>query len=100
MLAGGSYYLETITDLLAREGWKLMQEIEARGGYRKAQADGDDCRGCSSNRSAARENGRCAGVARVFVGTNQFANPAEQALERADRSERMSAETARGTLAL
>ena len=37
---GGSYALETITDFLAHEGWKVMQEIEARGGFRKAQAEG------------------------------------------------------------
>ena len=34
--AGGSYYLETLTDLVAQEAWKIMQEIETRGGFRSA----------------------------------------------------------------
>ena len=33
---GGSYYLETLTDLVVREAWKTMQEIESRGGFRMA----------------------------------------------------------------
>jgi methylmalonyl-CoA mutase len=36
---GGSYALETITDSLAREGWRIFQDIEAHGGFRKAQAE-------------------------------------------------------------
>ena len=31
--AGGSYYLEVLTDSLAREAWKLLQQIEAAGGF-------------------------------------------------------------------
>jgi len=37
---GGSYALEAITDFLAREGWQVLQNVEARGGFRKAQAEG------------------------------------------------------------
>ena len=33
--AGGSYYIEALTDSLAREGWKLFQQVEAEGGYRR-----------------------------------------------------------------
>ena len=39
--AGGSYYLETLTDFIARESWKQLQEIEAAGGFRKAQRADD-----------------------------------------------------------
>jgi methylmalonyl-CoA mutase len=38
--AGGSYCLEVMTDDIARRAWKLLQEVEAAGGYRKASADG------------------------------------------------------------
>lgn len=38
--AAGSYYLESLTDLLAREAWALFQRIEAQGGYREAHANG------------------------------------------------------------
>ncbi len=30
---GGSYHLETLTDSIACEAWKIMQAIEARGGF-------------------------------------------------------------------
>lgn len=31
--AAGSYYIENLTDMLARRAWELFQEIEAKGGY-------------------------------------------------------------------
>ena len=34
--AGGSYYVETLTDSIASRAWKLLQEIESAGGWRKA----------------------------------------------------------------
>jgi len=78
--AGGSYYVETITDFLAREGWKIMQGIEARGGYRKAQEEGAIAAGLE--RSISARGKAVASRRRVFVGTNQFADPTEQALSR------------------
>ncbi len=38
--AAGSYYLENLTDTLARDAWEIFQEIEADGGYRSACAAG------------------------------------------------------------
>jgi methylmalonyl-CoA mutase len=35
-LGGGSYYLETLTDSIAAQAWKLFQEIECAGGFRSA----------------------------------------------------------------
>jgi methylmalonyl-CoA mutase len=92
---GGSYYLEAITDQFAREAWKLMQQIETRGGYRKAQAEGFILQVLERS-SAARES-TVAQRRRTFIGTNQFANPAERALDRieCDRAH----ETRRGTQA-
>jgi methylmalonyl-CoA mutase len=80
---GGSYYLETLTDLLANGSWKLMQEIEARGGYRKAQAEGTIALALESS-MATREKA-VAARRRLLVGTNHFANPADRALHRIDR---------------
>ncbi|HEY1895990.1 MAG TPA: methylmalonyl-CoA mutase family protein, partial [Terracidiphilus sp.] len=34
--AGGSYYVETLTDSIAAGAWKLLQEIESAGGWRNA----------------------------------------------------------------
>ena len=79
---GGSYALETITDLLAREGWRVFQDIEARGGFRRAQAEGMIAQALERG-SAAREQA-VALRKRVLVGTNQYANPAERALDRID----------------
>jgi methylmalonyl-CoA mutase len=93
--AGGSYYIETVTDFLAREGWKIMQGIEPRGGYRRAQADG--AIRVALDRSMVVREKAVALRRRVFVGTNQFADPAEQALSR--RGDGRVCETKRGTQA-
>ncbi len=79
---GGSYALETITDFLAREGWRVMQDVEARGGFRKAQAEGTIAQ--TLERSLAAREHAVASRKRVLVGTNQYANPAERALGRID----------------
>ena len=91
--AGGSYFVEAITDFLALEGWKIMQRIEARGGYRKAQADGEI--EAALERSMAVREKAVTLRRRIFVGTNQFANPAERALSR--REAGRICETPRGT---
>ncbi|MDO1451000.1 methylmalonyl-CoA mutase family protein [Rhodocytophaga aerolata] len=39
-VASGSYYLESLTQRLAAEAWKLFQTVEASGGYRQAVKDG------------------------------------------------------------
>jgi methylmalonyl-CoA mutase len=89
---GGSYFIEALTDFLARESWKRMQEIETCGGYRKAQAEGLIAQ--TLGRSMAAREKTVALRRRVLVGTNQFANPAERALERVEAA-RMC-ETKRG----
>jgi methylmalonyl-CoA mutase len=86
--AGGSYYVEALTDLLAGESWKRMQEIEARGGYRRAQAEGVIAQ--ALERSMTAREKAVATRQRVLTGTNQYANPTERALDRID-SKRMSA---------
>jgi len=79
---GGSYALETITDFLAGEGWGTMQEIEAGGGFSKAQAQGTIAQKLERARAAC---GQAVAIRkRVLVGTNQFANPDEEALDRID----------------
>lgn len=80
----GSYCLEVITSSIAREAWKLMQQIETDGGYLKARADGKLSKALDASRSArqkAVESRR-----RAFIGTNQYANPQERALDRIEAS--------------
>src|SRR5262249_6154360 len=38
--AGGAYFVEVLTESLAREAWKLFQAVEAAGGYSAAVASG------------------------------------------------------------
>jgi methylmalonyl-CoA mutase len=76
----GSYYLEVITDFIAREGWKSMQRIEAVGGFRKAVADG--LISAALEQSLAARDKAVALRRRIFTGTSQFADPRERALDR------------------
>jgi len=83
--AGGSYYLETLTDSLAREAWTLFQQIEAAGGFLHYAASGALDRDLAQSR-AARE----AAVATrrtAIVGTNQYPNLAERMLPRIERED-------------
>ena len=77
---GGSYLLETLTDALAAKAWKLLQEIEAAGGFRKAAGSGM-VHGVMEQRGAARIEA-IAARRRVLTGTNRFANPIETALDK------------------
>jgi methylmalonyl-CoA mutase len=76
---GGSYYIEVLTDSLARESWKLMQEIEAAGGYAKVLGNG----GIQAELAKARAAKETAVAFRrqIFLGTNQYPNLAEKAPE-------------------
>jgi methylmalonyl-CoA mutase len=76
--AGGSYYLEVLTDSVAREAWKLFQQIEAAGGFLKYSETGALDRGIAKSRAdreAAVSTRRTA-----IVGTNQYPNLAERML--------------------
>jgi methylmalonyl-CoA mutase len=91
---GGAYYIEALTNSVAGEAWKLLQQVEAEGGYSDPRA-----RRWIAQKLAQSQAGREKAVAsrrRGFTGTSLFANPAEHALERID-FERMNAGH-RGTL--
>ncbi len=78
--AGGSYYLENLTDSLAREAWKLFQEIEASGGFLQYSASGALDRAIAKSRAdreAAVSTRRTA-----IVGTNQYPNLKERMLDK------------------
>ena len=85
---GGAYYLEALTDCLADEGWKVLQDVEARGGYRKAKLEGMVAQKLA--RSMAAREASIATRKHVLTGTNQYGNTTERALDRVDL-ERVSA---------
>jgi methylmalonyl-CoA mutase len=80
----GSYCLEVITDFIASEGWRRMQEIEGAGGYLKAKSEGRIARALEKS-LAAREDA-VSSRRRIFTGTSQHANLSEKVLDRIDFS--------------
>ncbi|MGE3309386.1 MAG: methylmalonyl-CoA mutase family protein [Limisphaerales bacterium] len=78
--AGGSWYVEALTAELAARAWDVFQEIERRGGMAKAMQAG-----WPQAEVATVAEARLAAAARrrdSIVGTNFYANPTEQPLER------------------
>ena len=74
--AGGSYYIESLTDSLAHAAWKLFQEIEAVDGWAGAVASGmvDKALAVSREAKATALSSR----RRSMVGVNNFPNTAEK----------------------
>ncbi|SDX91996.1 methylmalonyl-CoA mutase family protein [Hymenobacter psychrophilus] len=72
--AAGSYYLETLTDTLAREAWALFQQLEAAGGLPAAtgQVLG------MLHETAQIQFRRIATGEQVVIGTNRYQNAHEQ----------------------
>ncbi len=75
----GSYYLESLTDQLARDAWSFFQKIEAQGGYLKAIAAGFVQSEVTASR--VKKDKAIALRSRSILGTNQFPNGKEHALE-------------------
>jgi len=76
--AGGSWYLESLTDTLARKTWDLFREVEKQGGMAKALGAGfpqQQVATVSDQRAKA-----CAQRRDIFVGTNMYPNPTDDPL--------------------
>jgi methylmalonyl-CoA mutase len=80
--AAGSYYVEALTDKVAREAWALFQSIEAPGGFAKFAASGALETFLSKGREAKEK--AVASRRRVLVGTNNYPNLGERQLDAAD----------------
>ncbi len=76
--AGGSYYIENLTNSIAEHAWKLFREIEEKGGYVEAFKSGFIQEQVSE--SANKRNLNIATRRDILLGTNQYPN----ALEKAD----------------
>jgi methylmalonyl-CoA mutase len=77
--AGGSYYIEALTDSLARAAWKLLQQTESEGGYAKVLASGGVGKEIAETR-AAREKAYSS-RRRALVGVNNYPNVLEKTPE-------------------
>jgi len=73
----GSYYIETLTDKIADEAWKLFKEIENKGGYIEALKEGF-IQGLVKE-SAEIERKAVASRKEILLGTNQYPNFSEKA---------------------
>ncbi|MDX5421416.1 MAG: methylmalonyl-CoA mutase subunit beta [Hymenobacteraceae bacterium] len=74
--AGGSYYLESLTNALAGKAWALFKEVEAKGGFEAAYEAGFIL---GSITEVSRKKFRNIATGRdVLVGTNKYPNPKEK----------------------
>lgn len=74
--AGGSWYVESITNEVARKAWSLFQEVEKKGGMLKALQAGFPQADITKTADRRAEN--IATRKDVFVGTNKYANLQEK----------------------
>jgi len=77
--AGGSYYIETLTDSLARAAWKLFQQVEAAGGYSQAVQSGAVAKSLAESR--ARLEKAVALRRSTLVGVNNFPDLTEKSTD-------------------
>lgn len=82
--AGGSWYVEALTDEVAKKAWALFQEVEAKGGMLAALQAGFPQQKVAE--TAAKRDENIKRRRDVFVGTNKYANPFEK-VEIEDRNQ-------------
>ena len=75
--AGGSYYVENLTQSIAAEAWKLFLEIEEKGGYTEAYKAGLIVERIKA--SAAAKDKNIATRREILLGANQYPNFTEVA---------------------
>jgi methylmalonyl-CoA mutase len=73
--SAGSYYIENLTRMIAEQAWKLFVETEEQGGFLKALHSGFIQ--TKLTESADRMRADVATRKTIFVGTNQYPDPAE-----------------------
>lgn len=73
--AAGAWYIEEMTDKLARAAWKLFQKIESMGGFFAAESWlGEQIAASANDRMQHIRNGR-----QTFVGVNRYPDLSQQA---------------------
>ena len=70
--AAGSYYIETLTQSIAHEAWKLFRQVEEKGGYMAAFKSGFIQ--AQVNAAAQRRDSNIATRRDILLGTNQYPN--------------------------
>ncbi|MDR3133499.1 MAG: methylmalonyl-CoA mutase subunit beta [Prevotellaceae bacterium] len=75
--ASGSYYIETLTDAIAAEAWKLFKQVEEKGGYLAAFKAGFIQEQIKA--SAQKRDANIATRRQILLGVNQYPNFSETA---------------------
>jgi len=75
-VAGGSYFIETLTKSLAEQAWKLFLDIEEKGGFLKEAMAGNIQN--TINETNATRHGNAGKRKEFLLGTNQFPNFSEK----------------------
>lgn len=81
--AGGSYYIEVLTTSIAREAWKLFNEVEDNGGFLALLKKGDIQ--AKVNESGVKRHVDVARRKEILLGTNQYPNFNEMALDKIEK---------------
>ncbi len=81
--AGGSYYVETLTVSIAREAWKLFLEVQEKGGFFAMVNEG--LVQAAVNESGNKRHADMARRKEILLGTNQYPNFNETALEKIEK---------------
>ena len=82
--AGGSYYIETITASIAEVAWKLFNEVEEQGGFLSLLEKGEVQK--KVNESGVKRHTDVARRKEILLGTNQYPNFNEKALDKIEKS--------------
>ena len=74
--SAGSYYIETLTDSIAKAAWDLFKEVEAKGGFLEAVKQNfiQD----KIEETAAKRSELVSGRKKTILGVNQYPNQNEQ----------------------
>ena len=82
--SAGSYYIETLTDSIADEAWKLFVETEEKGGFTSALKKGFIQTKIKESAQAKQE--AIAQRKMILVGTNQFPDLSEKMTDSIEKS--------------
>ena len=77
--AGGSWYVESLTDQLARRGWERFRELEVAGGMGRALSDGPVAE--AIDRTVSARAVRLANRSQPITGVSMFPDTGEHPLE-------------------
>ncbi len=75
-VAGGSYYIEYLTDAIAKESWKLFLDVENNGGFLTLALEGKIQEAVNASNKTRHAN--AAKRKEFMLGTNQFPNFTEK----------------------